>query len=112
MKNLVTTAVCTNSTKFTFRHPCTALYVYTQITVYLCTHTRTVVDLCVHTAVCTPANGYLSTAVLNLDLHRHLRDWQQVYCTYDLIVYYTNLQKFCKQRGSTNKFDLYSNKLG
>jgi hypothetical protein len=31
-----------------------------------------------------------------------------------LIVYYKNLQKFCKQRGGTNKFDLYRpiNKLG
>ena len=28
-----------------------------------------------------------------------------------LIGYYKNLQKFCDQRGSTNKFDLYINKL-
>ena len=34
--------VYTQYTKFTFRHPCvhTALYVYTQIKVYLCTHTQ------------------------------------------------------------------------
>jgi hypothetical protein len=28
-----------------------------------------------------------------------------------LIVYYKNLQNFCKQRGSTNKFDLYIDQL-
>ena len=78
-------------------------------TVYLCTRSRvylTTVDLCVHTAVCIPR-------------HRHLAEgWGQrlaaglLYLCLILIVYYKNPQKFCKRRGSTNKFDLYINKLG
>ena len=62
----------------------------------------------------TCARLYAPTAVC-ITSWPEVRDWQQVYCTYALkilIVYYKNLQKFCKQRGSTNKFDLYINKLG
>jgi len=71
------------------------MYVYTM---YTCVHTHTAVDLCVRTAVCITLSYQRLAAGL-------------LYLWLILIVYYKNLQKFCKQRGSTDKFDLYINKL-
>ena len=91
------TAVCTQCTKFTFRHPCTSMYVYTQYK--YCVHTHCAVDLCVHTAVC----NYIVISETGAGV---------LFYGLIFIVSYKHLQKFCKQRGSKNKFDLYLNKQG
>ena len=79
-------------------YSCILVYIHTQLCVF---------DSC--RFVCTHSCVYHSNYIVT---------WGErlaaglLYLCLILIVYYRNLQKFCKRRGSTNKFDLYINKLG
>jgi hypothetical protein len=66
----------------------------------MCTHCI-LVHACTHPQLC----------VLHHDLRSETGSRFTVPMLLILIVYYKNLQKFCKQRGSANKFDLVFNKL-
>ena len=57
-----------------------------------------------------PARGACTGSMLSKNRPQRLAGL--LYLWLILIVYYKNLQKFCKQRGGTNKFDLYIDKLG
>ena len=82
-------------------HPswCTYLQVQLQKKQQLQKRVQTIKSGCVY---------LLKSIILNLG---SMQEAGVLYLWLILIVYYKNLQRFCKQRGGTNKFDLYISKL-